>query len=242
MKKPKMILFDYGQTLVNESIFDCLAGEKALLSKAITNGSNASPSDIMQFIDELEDDIGRFDPKRVDLYRYEIHNFNFQRYVYEYFNITFDIEQWEMEKIYWDNASPGKPTEGIEELLKYLQENQIRTAAISNISFGEVALKKRIDELIPSNEFEFIIATSEYVFRKPSKYIFQLALKKAGLSAEDVWYCGDNPICDVDGPAEIGMTGVWYTGAARTTDKKPQKEYIPITDWKEMISLLQTLY
>jgi putative hydrolase of the HAD superfamily len=102
-------------------------------------------------------------------------------------------------------------------------------------------LKKRIYELIPKNDFEFIIATSEYVFRKPSKYIFQLALKKAELSAEDVWYCGDNPVCDVDGPSEIGMTGVWYTGAARSTNRKPKNECIHVTDWKELISILQSL-
>lgn len=241
MKKPKMIIFDYGQTLVNESIFDGLAGEKALLSKAITNKSNATAEEVQEFITELEDDIGRFDPKRMELYRHEIHNFNFQRYVYEYFDIAFDLEQWEMEKIFWDHASPAKPTEGIEDFLKYLHENQIRTAAISNISFGEVALKKRINELIPSNNFEFIIATSEYVFRKPSKYIFQLALKKAELSAEEVWYCGDNPVCDVDGPSEIGLRGVWYTGAARSTDRKPKEECIHVSDWKELVSILQHL-
>lgn len=31
MKKPKMILFDYGQTLVNEQLFDGVKGTEAVL-------------------------------------------------------------------------------------------------------------------------------------------------------------------------------------------------------------------
>lgn len=31
MKKPKMILFDYGQTLVNEQAFDGVKGTEAVL-------------------------------------------------------------------------------------------------------------------------------------------------------------------------------------------------------------------
>jgi len=240
MKKPKMILFDYGQTLVNESVFNGLVGETALLARAVKNGSNATAEEIQKFINEIEEEIGRFNPNTIDLYKYEIHNFNFQRYVYEYFNVSFDIDQWEMEKTFWDNASPAVPADGIEELLKYLHDNEIRTGVISNISFGEEALNNRIDELIPSNHFEFIMASSDYVFRKPSKYIFNLALKKAGLSAEEVWYCGDNPFCDVEGSAGVGMTAVWYTGAARSKRRKPETEHILIEDWKNMIPLLQS--
>lgn len=242
MIKPKMILFDYGQTLVNESIYNGLAGEQALLAKAIANGSNTTAEEVLRFIEELEDEIGRFNPDSINLYKYEIHNYNFQRYIYEYFNISFDIKMWEMEKTYWDKASPAIPTEGIKELLEYLQDNQIRTGVISNISFGEESLKKRIDELIPTNRFEFIIASSEYVFRKPSKYIFNLALKKAGLSAAEVWYCGDNPVCDIEGSAGVGINPIWYTGAIRSKSRKPEVEYILIEDWKHMISLLQSMY
>jgi len=57
-------------------------------------------------------------------------------------------------------------------------------------------LTNRINEFLPNNNFEFIIATSEYIFRKPHKRIYELALKKANLEAKDVWYCGDNAVCD----------------------------------------------
>ena len=34
MKKPKLILFDYGQTLVNEQLFDGVKGTEAVLGYA----------------------------------------------------------------------------------------------------------------------------------------------------------------------------------------------------------------
>lgn len=37
MKKPKMILFDYVQTLVNEQIFDGVKGSRAVLEYATKN-------------------------------------------------------------------------------------------------------------------------------------------------------------------------------------------------------------
>lgn len=240
MKKPKMILFDYGQTLINESIFDGLAGQTALLDRAIKNGSGATAEDIYNLVEELEQDIGRYNLDTVDSYKYEIHNFNFQRYINEYFELEFNLEPWQVEKIFWDNASPATATEGIEELLKYLVDNNIRTGVISNISFGEHALKERINELIPTNHFEFIMATSDYVFRKPSKYIFQFALKKTGLKPEEVWYCGDNPAYDVDGSVNVGMTGVWYTGAIRHESVAPKSHHIHIENWKELIHMLNS--
>jgi len=30
------------------------------------------------------------------------------------------------------------------------------------------------------------------MFRKPNPMLFELALKKAGLNAGDVWFCGNN--------------------------------------------------
>lgn len=40
MKKPKMILFDYGQTLVNEQLFDGVKGTEAVLGYATKNKYN----------------------------------------------------------------------------------------------------------------------------------------------------------------------------------------------------------
>lgn len=65
---------------------------------------------------------------------------------------------------------------------------------------------------MPDSRFEFVIASSEYMVRKPNPRIFRLALQKAGLSPDRVWFCGDNVRADVEGAHAAGLFPVWYEG------------------------------
>lgn len=117
--------------------------------------------------------------------------------------------------------------------MKLLQQKQIRTGVISNISYSGDALTKRLNRLLPENNFEFIIASSDYIFRKPNKRIFQLALEKADLQAEDVWYIGDQYQCDVVGAKEAGMFPIWYT-AAIDFKQDMEQDCMKVSSWKEL--------
>lgn len=46
MNNPKMIIFDYGQTLINEKRFDGLKGTRAVLQEAARNPNNISAEEI----------------------------------------------------------------------------------------------------------------------------------------------------------------------------------------------------
>ncbi len=98
--------------------------------------------------------------------------------------------------------------------MTFLYLNGFRTGVISNISFAGKVVENRINELIPTNHFEFVIASSEYLYRKPNRRIFELALEKAELSASEVWYIGDQYECDIVGARNAGLFPVWYIGAA----------------------------
>jgi putative hydrolase of the HAD superfamily len=239
MNKPKMILFDYGQTLVFEERFDGIAGTKAVLDKCVSNPNNISAEDIQLLADEMNNDIGRYNPETSHLYLIEVHNHPFQNYLYDYFGLTKIVSHLELETIFWDAASPGKPTKNIEEFLAYLKRKNIRSAVISNISFSGQALENRINKLIPHNDFEFVLATSEYVFRKPHKRIFELAARKAHLEPSEIWYCGDNGICDVDGAKSAGLFPVWYKGAYEGSGFAPQNECLTVFDWRELTEILE---
>jgi putative hydrolase of the HAD superfamily len=112
---------------------------------------------------------------------------------------------------------------------------------VSNISFSGQALRNRINTLLPQNDFEFILATSEYVFRKPHKRIFELATIKANLEPHEIWYCGDNGICDVDGAKSAGFFPVWYKGAYEGYGFTPKNESLTISDWRELTEILEKL-
>lgn len=242
MDKPKMIMFDYGQTLISEGIFDGEAGTRAVLKHAKRNPSQISARDLQEFAKTLNREIGRYDPDPSKAPYIEVHNHIFHNYLYEYYDIELDLTTEETERIFWDHAADGKVTGNMELLLEYLKEQKIRTAVISNISFSGQALKERIHRMLPGNEFEFILATSEYVFRKPHSRIFELALRKAGLRPQEVWYCGDNAYYDVEGASRIGILPIWYRGALQEHNRlQPQTDCITISDWMELVELIDRL-
>ncbi|ABX43713.1 HAD family hydrolase [Lachnoclostridium phytofermentans] len=248
MRKPKMILFDYGQTLVKEEGFESLAAVEAVLSKAIKNPYGVTAQEMIAFDRELNREIGRFTKESMDDYKLEVHNHPYQRFLYEYFGLEFKEEPSEIEQLFWDTAAPGVPTDGIEAVLNYLKENDIRVGVISNISFSGEALRRRLASVLPDYDFEFILASSEYVFRKPNKFLFQLALRKAGLQPNEVWYCGDNLLCDINGASEAGIFPIWYTGANKTGGFDYLEDYeashpdIPlckVEDWHQFVEYLK---
>lgn len=242
MKLPEMILFDYGQTLVNEQKFNGVKGTEAVLGYAVKNKYNLTAEQVQQEADVINRDLGRFDASRGNLCLTEIPNTMFTPYIYESQGIEVPLSTEEIDRIFWDAASPGVPTDGIESFLIFLRENKIRTGVISNISYAQSVVAGRINTLLPGNSFEFILTSSNYIFRKPHRRIFELALEKAGLPAESVWYIGDNYECDIKGAAGAGITPVWYTGALDTTYSGIADNNIFIVkEWNELENKLKEL-
>ena len=240
MKRPEMILFDYGHTLLCEPDFSTLNGTKALMGHVTANPDSLTAEQINEFVAGIYKELYR--ARKIDI---EVHEHNAERFAYEYLGIEFDIPYPEVERIYWEATTKGEIMPHIDELIDYLNENGIRTGVVSNIGWSESALTQRINRLIPHNRFEFIIATSEYVFRKPDKMIFELALRKANLSADKVWYCGDSIKFDVMGAHGAGIFPIHYDEheienlwADKNTDTFPDFEYLRITDWRELINIL----
>jgi putative hydrolase of the HAD superfamily len=92
-----------------------------------------------------------------------------------------------------------------------------------------------------------VIVSSEYGFRKLSPYLFELALRKAGLPPGDVWFCGDNPRADVEGAAQVGIFPVWYdndTGREHRDSvlgPRPTCDHLYIREWDDLIRTLEEL-
>lgn len=237
MKRPKMILFDYGQTLADEGRFDGIKGTEAVLRHATENRHGFTAAQVQAAADEINAGLGRFDPARRHLFQVEVPNHMFTAYLYESMGIRLSLTARETDRIFWDAAAPGTPTEGIEEFLEFLREQGIRTGVISNIAFGGETVRERIDALLPGHTFEFVIASSEYLFRKPNRRIFHLALEKAGLGPEDAWYIGDNYECDVVGAREAGLFPVWYTGAAQEPVRE-EADVLTVSHWSRLMGML----
>nr|WP_296481045.1 HAD-IA family hydrolase [uncultured Acetatifactor sp.] len=233
MKIPKMILFDYGQTLVAEQKFDGVKGTEAVLQYAVKNKYHLSAEQIQARANEINREFGRFDPEKRHLFQIEIPNTMFMPYLYESLGIEIALSNSEIDRVFWDAAAPGVPTEGVQSFLRYLQEKNIRTGVISNISYAPSVVARRINRLLPDNAFEFIITSSNYIFRKPNKRLFELALEKADLKPDEVWYVGDQYECDIKGALGAGLMPVWYTGAIDLPYVE-DKNILTIAGWEEL--------
>lgn len=233
MKIPKMVLFDYGQTLIEEQKFDGVKGTEAVLHYAIKNKYHLTAEQVQAKANEINREFGRFDSEKRHLFQIEIPNTMFTPYLYESQGIEIALSNSEIDTIFWNAAAPGVPTESIEDFLEYLKNKGIRTGVISNISYAPSVVAERINRLLPKNNFEFIITSSNYIFRKPNKRIFDLALEKAGLQPDEVWHIGDQYECDVKGALNAGLQPIYYIGAIDLPYAE-DKNILTVTNWNEL--------
>lgn len=238
MHRPKMILFDYGQTLVNEAPFDGVRGTEAVLKYAVKNKYHLTAAQVQAEAEAVNRELGRFDPYKRHLFQIEVPNHMFTAYLYESLGIELSLDAGQLDRVFWDAAASGAATDGIGTFLEYLYQNGIRTGVVSNICYAGKVVEDRINRLIPANHFEFILATSEYLYRKPNRRIFALALEKAGLQASEVWYIGDQYECDIVGARNAGIFPVWYTGAADMALAE-DSDVCKVSDWGEVQALLE---
>lgn len=238
---PKMILFDYGNTLLYEPEFDLMRGAREVFKHVVKNPDNITVEQMQEFDNQL---FAKYNDCRAE--GFEIHEWQGLRFVYEYHNLELDISIEEAERIMWENSSKGACMPYVKEMLSCLKEQGIRTGVISNIAWSGKSLASRINRLLPENAFEFIIASSEYGLRKPNALLFELALKKANLSAEEVWYCGDNIRADVLGAHSVGIFPVHYEDLSvesvyRIDNSGIEVEfpYLHICDWRELVQILK---
>jgi putative hydrolase of the HAD superfamily len=151
----------------------------------------------------------------------EIHNLKQQTYLehslqsffrlaFDRLGISFRIGYAEMEKEFWKAAVVHRPSEGLTGLLDWLDDRGIKTGILSNVTFSGSVLMEDLARHELAHRFSFLVASSDYGIRKPSPRIFEVAIKKMGFPASDIWFAGDRLDNDVRGALEAGLVPVWY--------------------------------
>lgn len=241
MKKPQMILFDYGNTLLYEKNMNFLRGYRAIFPYLSKNPRQVTPEEMEAMGEGLY--------RKCNASRkagFEVHQWRNHKFLCEYLGIEFAISDAEVEKTLWDYTSEGAQMPYVTEMLRCLKDNGIRSGVISNIGWSGHALAERINRLLPDNSFEFILASSDYIFRKPNPILFELALRKADLPPEEVWYCGDRIEYDVNGAKGVGIFPVLYEDLTVENPWGEQNDgweidvpHLHIHDWRELVDILE---
>jgi len=164
---PKMILFDYGGTLIQDPIYKMTEGNSAIFPYITENPYNVTKEQFSDFVKQLFDEIRQLRGELI-----EIHEHHFLRYVLEYFGIKLSISIEEAEWIISTTLGDNIMTPDADKMLKALTEKGIKTGIISNLCWSGNALERVMAELFPEHKFEFIMTSSEYIFRKPDRHLF----------------------------------------------------------------------
>ncbi len=245
MNRPEMIIFDFGHTLLCQPDWNAERGNRELFRYITKNPDGVTVEDYQKAINEV---FGQVEEVRAsnncDIAARVVH-----RVVNELLNVEFSLTPLEYEIVFWTAAAPSVVMPYADKMLDHLNDNKIRTAIISNTRWSGETLTERINRVLPNNKFEFIMASCDYMYRKPSRVLFDIALKKAGLTADRVWYCGDSLGNDVFGAHGAGIFPVHYdcempdafSSDSENSISVPDFEYLHIHDWRELVDVLEKM-
>ena len=93
--------------------------------------------------------------------------------------------------------------------LKSFRESGIRMGIISNTTNPEFIKDEELCRTGLSTYFEFAIFSSSTPYRKPHPSIFNAAISRLNLEAENILFVGDDLKIDVMGAQSVGMLTAW---------------------------------
>lgn len=238
---PKMILFDYGGTLVCDPVYNMTEGNSAIFPYITENPHNVTKEVFADYIKVLFDEIKALRGEFI-----ELHEHIFLRYVLEHFGIKLSISIEEAEWVICNALAKNVMTPDADVMLKTLADRGVRTGIVSNLCWSGKALERVMGELFPEHKFEFILTSSEYIFRKPDRRFFDMAIRKSGLKPEEIWFCGNVIDIDLVGAKNVGMFPVFYDNQDIPDKFRPLNNinkidfpYHHIGDWGELVNLIE---
>jgi len=102
------------------------------------------------------------------------------------------------------------------------------------ISNFEEWLEGMLIEMEVAHLFDMMVISGKEGIEKPDPKIFNIALERSGMAAEETVYVGDHPRIDAEGAEAVGMTGVLID----RKNRHPNFEGIRITTLEELPAVL----
>ncbi|MFD7522787.1 HAD family hydrolase [Paenibacillus chitinolyticus] len=98
----------------------------------------------------------------------------------------------------------------MEHAVEVLERFKSRGLPLGLITNGRTDIQYgKIDKLQLRDYFGVILVSEEAGIKKPDKRIFQLALDRLGLAADEAVFVGDHPHNDIGGAGQAGIRGIW---------------------------------
>jgi putative hydrolase of the HAD superfamily len=223
MTGPRAVLFDLGDTLLQQVSFDPEAWADSL----------PGPSEARELLRTLTRDFRHVrDSSPVELRMGAC-----LRHLHERLGLPFDRPPEELELAFWQATSRMAPEPGVGPVLEALARRGLALGVVSNSMFAGEVLRWELARHGLAAPFRFILSSSDYGLKKPHPSIFQTALVRLGLSAAAVWHVGDSFANDVAGGAAAGLRAVWYNPSrAAAPERRPP--FAEVRHWDDFLALL----
>ena len=218
----EMVFFDAGETLLRPypsfaELFASTAREHGV--ELDVNDVTAVRRRIAPTLLELAEDSGVGQPSLLPERSYD-----FWGYVYRRFLAELGIEDESLVQRLFDVFSASSSYKLYDDSLPTLLDLQDRGYRIGLISNFEGWLEKLLIELEVGHLFDTTVISAVEGIEKPDPAIYELALRRAGVSADRSAMVGDSPANDVEPAARVGMVpvlldraGVHEAGPERAT-------------------------
>ena len=117
----------------------------------------------------------------------------------------------EMYNIYWDTfLNNMKPFDGVVDFIRKLKKADKKISICTDMT-AHIQYRK-IERLGLKNFIDCMVTSEETGLEKPSPVMFNLALKKLNVTADETAYFGDSLERDIEGAANVGIKPFWYIG------------------------------
>ena len=207
------ILFDRGETLVHFGETNYEAGQKVILSSV----RPINALDRAAF-DRFEDEFF----EKIEFYRQhaniECNLLHYYELLSQYFGVQFDKSHEELCRQYHLAAEDISPLPGAHKVLAELKRRGFLLGLVTNTSLPQSVIKTEFERLALYDYFDTVVCSSEIVFRKPDRAMFDVALRNLKVAPQDAMFVGDSYHADVVGAKNVGMKTVWFN---------PQRQAIP---------------
>jgi HAD superfamily hydrolase (TIGR01549 family) len=227
------ILFDRGNTLVQFGETDYDAGQKFILASVQPPNAVDAAS-----LDRFEDEFF----ERLDFYRehanLECNLLHYYELMARYFGIQFDKSYEELCRRYHFVAERISIMSRAQHVLAELKRAGVHLGLVTNTSLPHSIIVEEFQRLSLYDYFDTVVCSSEIVFRKPDRAMFDVALRALKVSPEEAMFVGDDYFADVVGAHKVGMKTVWLNPKHNPVPGEVKPDY-DIAGLEEILELTE---
>jgi putative hydrolase of the HAD superfamily len=121
-------------------------------------------------------------------------------------------------RVFWEHRNAVQLYDEVPQAMEALRER----FALGVITNGNAC----VEFIGIDHWFDFVVSAEQAGAAKPAPLIFEAALERAGVCAEQVVHVGDDPENDVRGAAAVGMRTVWVNPALRPWPGGPEPDAV----------------